>query len=114
MSTPGAVWGWRVYATNASPECLSLAQAMPAYREEYLIERNFGRLKGKPLSLTPMYPADERRATGLTRLLSLGLRVLTSVEHVACCQLAQTGEQLSGLYAGNCMPAIRRAPPRAR
>jgi hypothetical protein len=32
---------------------LSLAQAVLAYRSEYQVERSFGRLKGRPLSLTP-------------------------------------------------------------
>jgi len=47
--------GWRVYATNQPKELLPLEQAILAYREEYLVERGFGRLKGKPLSLSPMY-----------------------------------------------------------
>ncbi|MFZ5515895.1 MAG: IS1634 family transposase, partial [Candidatus Zhuqueibacterota bacterium] len=93
--------GWRVYGTNAPPEMLSLEQAVLAYREEYLVEHNFGRLKGKPLSLIPMYLEDDQRATGLTRLLSIGLRVLTLIEHVARSQLTKAGEKLSGLYAGN-------------
>lgn len=93
--------GWRVYGTNASAEELSLEQAVLAYRSEYLVERNFGRLKGKPLTLTPMYLEDDNRATGLIRLLSLGLRVLTLLEHIARCRLAEQGEKLSGLYAGN-------------
>jgi transposase len=93
--------GWRVYGTNAPAEELSLEQAVLAYRAEYLVERNFGRLKGKPLTLTPMYLADDSRATGLTRLLSIGLRVLTLLEYVVRSRLAETGEKLSGLYAGN-------------
>jgi transposase len=36
-------FGWRVYATNQPPETLSLEKAVLAYREEYLIERGFGR-----------------------------------------------------------------------
>ena len=100
--------GWRVYATNAVQEKLSLEQAVLAYRAEYLVERNFGRLKGKPLSLTPMYLQDDQRATGLTRLLSIGLRVLTLIEHVARKKLQQTGEKLSGLYAGNPKRATER------
>lgn len=69
--------GWRVYATNQPKEVLPLEQAVLAYREEYLVERGFGRLKGKPLSLSPMYVQSDQRATGLVRLLSIGLRVLT-------------------------------------
>lgn len=93
--------GWRVYGTNAPPDELSLVQAVLAYRSEYLVERNFGRLKGKPLTLTPMYLEDDNRATGLIRLLSVGLRVLTLLEHVARCHLVEKGDKLSGLYAGN-------------
>jgi len=94
-------FGWRVYATNQSPEILSLEKAVLAYREEYLIERGFGRLKGKPLSLSPMYLQSDDRATGLIRLLSLGLRLLTLIEHQARQRLADLKEKLPGLYAGN-------------
>lgn len=47
--------GWRIYVTNQVREQLSLEQAVLAYRSEYLVERSLGRLKGRPLSLTPMY-----------------------------------------------------------
>ena len=45
---------------------------MLAYRSAYLIERGFGRLKGQPLSLTPMYWEREEHVTGLIRLLAVG------------------------------------------
>ena len=93
--------GWRVYATNHPQETLSLEQAVLAYREEYLVERGFDRLKGKPLSLSPMYVQSDRRATGLIHLLSLGLRVLTLLEWRCRQHLADRHESLSGLYAGN-------------
>ncbi len=96
-----ALLGWRVYATNELTERLSLEQAVLAYREEYVIERGFGRLKGKPLTLTPMYLQSDERATGLIRLLSIGLRMLTLIEHRVRQQLAETNDTLSGLYAGN-------------
>ena len=38
--------GWRVYGSNQAAEQLSLAQAVLAYRSEYLVERSLGRLKG--------------------------------------------------------------------
>ena len=93
--------GWRVYATNQAADGLSLVQAVEAYRDEYLVERNFGRLKGHPLSLSPMYVERDDHATGLVRLLSLALRVLTLMEFVVRRQLAELGAALAGLYAGN-------------
>src|SRR5712692_6630270 len=93
--------GWRVYATNQGADRLSLPQAVEAYRDEYLVERNFGRLKGHPLSLSPMYVERDDHATGLVRLLSMALRVLTLLEFVVRRQLAQEGAALAGLYAGN-------------
>jgi transposase len=93
--------GWRVYATNRSPDQLSLAQAILAYRDEYIIEHGFGRLKGQPLSLTPMYLQRDDHATGLIRLLSIGLRLLTLTEFVVRRRLAEKQARLTGLYAGN-------------
>ena len=37
--------GWRVYSTNQPAEQLSLAQAVLAYRNEYLVEQSLGRPK---------------------------------------------------------------------
>ncbi len=93
--------GWRVYATNQGADGLSLPQAVEVYRDEYLVERNFGRLKGHPLSLSPMYVERDDHATGLVRLLSIALRVLTLMEFVVRRQLDQEGAALAGLYAGN-------------
>ncbi len=93
--------GWRVYSTNQPVEQLSLEQAVLAYRSEYLVERSLGRLKGRPLSLTPMYVQRDDHATGLIRLLSIALRVLTLVEFAVRRQLAAEAATLAGLYAGN-------------
>lgn len=73
--------GWRIYSTNQPQEELSLEQAVLAYRNEYLVERSLGRLKGRPLSLTPMYVQRDDHATGLIRLLSIALRVLTLLDY---------------------------------
>ena len=48
-----------------------------------------------------MYVHRDEHATGLIRLLSIGLRVLTLLEYVVRRQLAAQGETLAGLYAGN-------------
>ena len=100
--------GWRVYGTNQPRAALSLAQAVLAYRSEYQVERSFGRLKGRPLSLTPMYVQRDDHATGLVRLLSIALRVLTLLEFVGRRQLATAGATLAGLYAGNPQRATDR------
>jgi transposase len=94
-------WGWRIYSTNQPAKQLSLEQAGLAYRSEYLVERSLGRLKGRPLSLTPMYVQRDDPATGLIRWWSMALRVLTLVEFVVRRQLTAEGATLAGLYAGN-------------
>jgi transposase len=60
--------GGRVYGTNPPLASLSLAQAVLAYRHAYQVERRCGRLKGRPLSLPPMYVQRDDHATGLIRL----------------------------------------------
>jgi len=91
--------GWRVYATNAPVEHVSLTQAVLAYRGSPVIERGFRRLKG-PLSLTPLYLTTPARLTGLVRLLLIGLRVLGLIEYKARRALAARGEQIAGLTKG--------------
>jgi transposase len=100
--------GWRVYATNAPPDHLSLAQAVLAYRSQYLVESDISRLKGHPLSLTPMYLQRDDHAIGLIRLLSIGLRVLTLLEFVLRQRLAAARTALAGLYVGNPKRATAR------
>ena len=91
--------GWRVYATNAPVEQLSLTQAVLAYRGSPVIERGFRRLKG-PLSLTPLYLTTTARLTGLVRVLLIGLRVLGLIEYKARRALAERGAQIAGLTKG--------------
>lgn len=100
ITTAEAQLGWRVYATNRPSEQLSLAQAVLAYRDEYLVERSLGRLKGAPLSLRPLYLSRDDHATGLMRLLTIGLRVLTVLEYAIRERLADEQATVAGLYAG--------------
>jgi transposase len=92
--------GWRVYATNRPSEQLSLVQAVLAYRDEYLVERSLGRLKGAPLSLRPLYLSREDHATGLLRLLTIGVRVLSVLEYAIRKRLGEEQASVAGLYAG--------------
>lgn len=100
--------GWRVYATNQSAAHLSLEQAVLAYRAEYLVEQTIGRLKGKALSVTPLYLETDTRILGLVRLLMIALRVLTLLEFSARRHLHQEGDKLAGIFPGNPKRATAR------
>jgi transposase len=108
MATAIGRLGWRVDATNAPAEPLSLAQAVLAYRSPYLVESAIGRLQGHPLSLTPMDLQRDDHATGLIRLLAVALRVLTRLELVGRQRLAAKRTTLAGLYVGNPKRATTR------
>jgi len=90
--------GWRVYVTNAL--VLTVMAAVQAYRGQYGIEHGFARLKGKTLNLTPLYLQKEERVSGLVKLLSIGLRLLTLIEFEVRRKLEETGEKLRGVYPG--------------
>jgi transposase len=101
--------GWRVYATNHSAEEVSLAQSVAAYRSEYLIEHGFGRLKGRALSLTPLFLQYDHRVVGLLCLLSIALRVLVVMQFVVRGNLQKAGATLTGIYPGQ--PGRQTAKP---
>jgi transposase len=92
--------GWRVYATNHPAEEVSLARGVAAYRSEYLIEQGFGRLKGRALSLTPLFLQYDHRVIGLLCLLSIALRVLVLMQFVVRRNLQHAGATLKGIYPG--------------
>jgi transposase len=90
--------GWQVYAANQPG--VGLEQVVWAYRGQYRIEEGFSRLKGKALSLSPMYLQQENRMVGLVLLLSVVLRLLSLVEHQVRQKLAEQSETLKGVYPG--------------
>ena len=100
--------GWRAYATDAPATRLAMEAVVPAYRGQWVIERGFERLKGRPLSLTPVYLQKEAHVLGLIRLLSIALRVLCLVEFGVRRGLAANEESLAGLYAGQPRRATAR------
>jgi transposase len=93
--------GWRAYVTNAPAAELTWKEAILAYRDEWLIERGFHRLKGAPLSLDPLFVKRDDQVVGLTNLLSIAVRLLTLVEFVVRRNLKQNQEQLVGLLPQN-------------
>jgi transposase len=98
--------GWRAYVTNAPASQLTWQQAVLVYRNEWLIERGFHRLKGAPLSLDPLFVKRDDQVVGLTNLLSIAVRLLTLVEFVVRRKLKQNQEQLVGLLPQNPNKAI--------
>jgi transposase len=92
-----AALGWRAYATNAPQARLSLQQAVLEYRNEYLVEHDFGWFKG-PLGIAPMYVKREDQVKGLARFLSLAVRLLALVEFVPRRTLKEQGRAVAGLY----------------
>jgi transposase len=96
-----AQMGWRIYATNAPQEELSLDQAVWAYRGQYLVENIFRRLQGKILSITPVYVQRDDHACGLFHLLTIASRLLALGDYTAKEALARQDEVLTGVYAGN-------------
>lgn len=103
--------GWRLYVTNAPATRLSFAEAVRTYRDEWIIERGFGRYKGKALSVSPLFVKRDDQVQGLLHLLSLGLRVLTLIEFVVRRRLQQTQQSLQGLYSDK--PKLATARPSA-
>ena len=101
--------GWRLYVTSAPVHQLPLSRAVNVFRRAPVMERNFARLKGRPLGIHPLYVRREDHVCGMVRLLSLALRVLTLVEHTARKNIQSSGERLSGLYSGN--PKRQTATP---
>jgi transposase len=93
--------GWRAYVSDAPADQLTLEQAVLTYRNEWLVERGFHRLKGTPLSLNPLFVQREDQVVGLTNLLSLAVRLLTLIEFVVRRNLNRNHETLIGLIGNN-------------
>jgi transposase len=86
---------------HAPADELSLEQAILTYRDEWIIEHGFHRLKGVPLSLNPLFVKNDDRLVGLTNLLSIAVRMLTLIEFAVRQKLTQKQEKLVGLIENN-------------
>jgi transposase len=93
--------GWRNHITNLPPERMSLSQSVAHYRGGWVLENDFHLLKDRPLGISPLFVRLDDQILGLTRLLTLALRVLTLIQTQVRSSLQQTGEVLVGLYEGH-------------
>ena len=112
--------GWRVQVTNLPASRWNLREAVLLYNGGWSVERDFHLLKDQPLGIQPLFVREEEQIVGLTRLLTIALRVLTLSELQVRSGLSETEEALSGLYegqphratayptAGRCLKAISR------
>jgi transposase len=92
--------GWRIQVTSLPLAQMSLAQTVVHYRGGWCLERDFHLVKDRPIGIRPLYVRRDDQIIGLTRLLTLALRLLTLIESQVRRGLAQAGEVLSGLYEG--------------
>jgi transposase len=100
--------GWRLYVTNEPIAELSLTQVVLVYRDQYIVERDFARLKGY-LGIIPLYVQKDDHMCGLIRLLTLALRPMCVIEFAAKQKLLEDQDVLKGIYPGN--PARSTATP---
>ena len=92
--------GWRVYATNAPRTVLSLQQAVVHYRGGWSLEHDFHLVKDLPLGLSPLFVWKDDQIKGITRLVTLALRLLTLIQTQVRQELSREEETLEGLYEG--------------
>lgn len=100
ISTEKKFYGWRVQVTNLSLDSCDLEGAVLIYNGGWSMERDFHMIKDRPLGIQPLYVREEEQIGGLTRLLTIALRVLTVIELQVRAALTASGEELSGLYDG--------------
>jgi transposase len=92
--------GWRVQVTNLPKKRYPLETAILLYNGGWSVERDFHLLKDRPLGIQPLFVRAEEQILGLTRLLTIALRVLTLLELQVRAGLQEAHEELSGLYEG--------------
>jgi len=90
-------FGWKAFVTNATPQRLSLPEAVLCYRNAYRVERIFNRLKSR-VHIAPLFVKLNDQIEGLTYLLTLGVRVLTVMEFVRRRSLRTDQTKLPGLH----------------
>lgn len=92
--------GWRVQVTTLPREGYSLQECVLLYNGGWSLERDFHVVKDVPLGIRPLFVREEEQIIGLTRLLTIAMRLLTLFEIRVRAGLEEAGEELAGLYEG--------------
>lgn len=92
--------GWRVQVTTLPHEGYSLQECVLLYNGGWSLERDFHVVKDVPLGIRPLFVREDEQIIGLTRLLTIALRLLTLFEIRVRAGLQEAGEELAGLYEG--------------
>jgi transposase len=92
--------GWRVQVTTLPRDGYSLQACVLLYNGGWSLERDFHVVKDVPLGIRPLFVREDEQIIGLTRLLTIALRLLTLFELRVRAGLEEAGEELSGLYEG--------------
>lgn len=96
-----ALAGWRIFATNVAENSMTLNQSTQYYRDEWLVERGFHRLKKGCIPALPLFLRLPKRIKGLMVMLTIALQALTLMEFVVRRELSKTDEPIAGLVPGN-------------
>jgi transposase len=93
--------GWRVQVTTLPrEEGYSLQECVLLYNGGWSLERDFHVMKDVPLGIRPLFVREDDQIIGLTRLLTIALRLLTLFELRVRAGLEKAKEELPGLYEG--------------
>jgi transposase len=92
--------GWRVQVTTLPREGYPLQECVLLYNGGWSLERDFHMVKDVPLGIRPLFVRADEQIIGLTRLLTIALRLLTLFELRVRAGLEEAEEELSGLYEG--------------
>lgn len=92
--------GWRLYVTNTPKKYLTFPMAYSFYRETMcVVEIGFHRIKDY-FNISPLFVWEEQQIIGMTRFLTLALKILTLMTAEIRTNLRKNETVLQGLYAG--------------
>lgn len=89
--------GYFVLATNKGSSQMSMAQALSSYKQEWVVERIFERLKG-PLQVIPIFLELPEHIESMMYLLMSCAQLFTLMDREAKKSLEEKQEKLAGMF----------------